>query len=273
MPSARPFLASVLLTVALLTAACSDDGREVALSEAPGSTVAPRRAPTTVEADATAAAPPVVEAATTTTPPSPTTTSTAPPAPAAPALLTAPRVVQEQPWVSFATTGGLTLHHPASRVERIGFHESNHDGAQDLVPSASAVQPVVLETRERGTGARTAADVVVEPGVEIRSPVTGTVIRGGGYILYCEHDDHYVVIEPDDHPGWEVKVLHMDSLHVGRGEHVTAGETVLASGPNVLPFESQVDEVRTTDPAWPHIHIEVVDPSIPDRPSPGGGCS
>ena len=57
---------------------------------------------------------------------------------------------------------------------------------------------------------------------------------------------------------------------MSKGERVTAGETVLAPGPTQLPFESQVDELRTVDPAWPHVHIEVVDPSIPDRPTPGG---
>jgi hypothetical protein len=60
---------------------------------------------------------------------------------------------------------------------------------------------------------------------------------------------------------------------VGRGDRVVAAETVLAPRPRQLPFESQVDELRTVDPAWPHVHIEVVDPSIPDIPSPGGGCS
>lgn len=141
-----------------------------------------------------------------------------------------------------------------------------------MIPVATTVSPLTLETRERGTGSHTAADIVADPAGEIRSPVTGTVIRGGSYVLYCDTHDHYVVIEPDARPGWEIKVLHMQNLRVRRGQRVTAGRTVLAPGPNQLPFESQVDEVRTTEPPWPHIHIEVVDPSIPDRPSPGGGC-
>ena len=204
---------------------------------------------------------PTTSTSTTTTLP-PTTTTTAP-----------VRVVSEQDWVPFATVGGIVLTHPSRRVERVGFHQSNHDGAQPLEPLDSAVAPVTLETRDRDTNPHGAADVVVDPAVEIRAPVTGTVIRGGGYILYCEHSDHYVVIEPDDHPGWEVKLLHIGALHVGRGERVVAGETVIASGPTQLPFESQVDELRTVEPAWPHVHIEVVDPTIPDRPTPGGGCS
>jgi hypothetical protein len=58
---------------------------------------------------------------------------------------------------------------------------------------------------------------------------------------------------------------------VRAGDHVAAGETVLARGPTPLPFESQVDEF-TAEPSWPHVHIEVVDPSIPNRPRGGGGC-
>jgi hypothetical protein len=66
-------------------------------------------------------------------------------------------------------------------------------------------------------------------------------------------------------------VLHMTGLRVRPGDRVVAGETVLADRAHKLPFESQVDEI-TAEPAWPHVHVEVVDPSIPDRPSPGGGC-
>jgi biotin carboxyl carrier protein len=172
-----------------------------------------------------------------------------------------------------AAVGGLTLVHPSSHVERIGFHESNHDGAQAMQPLASARFPFVMETRERGTAGTTAADIVVQPGTEIRAPVSGTVVRGGGYTLYCDYRDEYVVIAPDGQPTWEVKVLHIVGVQVRKGQHVEAGVTVLARHAHQLPFESQVDESRTLEPAWPHTHIEVVDPSIPDRPSPGGGCN
>jgi biotin carboxyl carrier protein len=237
-------------------------------------------------ADPTTTSSTLAPATTTTLPPAPVTTS-APPATAPPATVaavttssptTAPsaapaRSVADQGWgVPFAAVGGMSLVHPSSHVERIGFHESNHDGAQALQPLASAVSPSVMETRERGTGATTAADIVVQPGTEIRSPVTGTVLRGGGYTLYCDYRDEYVVIAPDGQPTWEVKVLHIVGVQVRKGQRVVAGETVLARHAHQLPFESQVDESRTVDPAWPHTHIEVVDPSIPDRPSPGGGC-
>ena len=206
---------------------------------------------------------------TSTTTTSTSTTTTLPPT----TTTTAPvRPVTEQDWLPMATVGDVTLHHVSRRVERVGFHQSNHDGAQAMEPLSTAAAAVVLEDRERDTVSTGAADVVVDPAVEIRAPVTGTVIRGGGYTLYCEYADEFVVIEPDARPGWEVKILHITGVQVSRGDRVVAGETVIARGPTQLPFESQVDELRTAEPAWPHAHIEVVDPTIPDRPTPGGGC-
>lgn len=204
----------------------------------------------------------VAEAAplSTTTIAPPTTTTTAPPRPA-----------HEPQWSPFATVGGIVLHHPSARVERVGFHQSNHEGARELEVLPTAASPVILEARERLTSPRSAADVVVDPAFGIRSPATGTVKRAGGYTLYCEHRDDFVVVAPDARPEWEVKVLHINGVQVRAGQRVVAGQTVLAPGPTRLPFASQVDD-HTTDPAWPHVHIEVVDPSIPNITSPGGGC-
>jgi hypothetical protein len=56
------------------------------------------------------------------------------------------------------------------------------------------------------------------------------------------------------------------------GARVVAGETVLAPRATQLPFESQVDELRTVDPAWPHVHIEVVDIANPRQAEPNSGC-
>lgn len=201
---------------------------------------------------------------TSTTGPSPTITTTTAPPPT--------RSVTDQAWTPFATVGGLVLTHPSARVERVGFHESNHEGAQPLVALPTAASPVALEARERGTASETAADVVVDPALEVRAPVSGRVKRAGTYVLYCKHSDDYVVIAPDGRPRWEVKILHIDGVRVRRGDRVEAGVTVLAPRATQLPFESQVDELRTIDPAWPHVHIEVVNPAIKNRPSPNSGC-
>lgn len=190
---------------------------------------------------------------------------------AKPSATLEPQVVTETRWRPFATVGGVTLVHPSARVERVAFHESNHDGARQLDVLPGAIAPVTLETRERGTGSRTAADIVSHPGLGLRAPVTGTVKRAGSYVLYCDFTDGFVVIEPDAHPGWEVKLLHVNTVRVRAGDRVVAGRTPLADRPSRLPFESQVDELSHAE-AWPHVHVEVVDPSIPDRPTPGGGC-
>ncbi|MFN2557015.1 MAG: hypothetical protein ABR592_09110 [Nitriliruptorales bacterium] len=198
-----------------------------------------------------------------------------PPAPeeASPEPDSAPsgRKVHSTRWSPFATVGGVTLLHPASLVERVGFHESGHDGARQMEVHPSATDPVTLESRGRGTGSRTAADVVVDPEVEIRAPVSGKVIRAGSYMLYCKYADEFAVIDPDGHRGWEVKVLHVEGMRLRPGERVRAGASVLATHARKLPFRSQIDDY-TAEPSWPHVHIEVIDPSIPDRRPPGGGC-
>ena len=209
---------------------------------------------------------------TTTTTTSTTTTSTTTTAQPRPVTTTVvrPRPVTEQAYTPFATAGGVVLRHPAARVERIVFHESNLDGAQQLETLPTAAPTVVLEGRTRDTTARGAADVIVDPDSEIRAPVTGTVRYAGTYVLYCKYSDDYLIIEPDDHPGWEVKMLHIDGVRVRPGARVQAGVTVVAPRATKLPFESQVEE-GSYRPAWPHVHIEIDDPSVPDRPT-GPGC-
>jgi hypothetical protein len=213
----------------------------------------------------------------TTVPPTTVPPTTAPPPPAPPPTeaptTTRPhpaRMVHEQAFVPYATVGPVTLHHPSDRVEAIGFHQSGHDGAQQQDALPGAARWFTMESRDRDTGPHGAADIVVEPDRQIRVPVTGTVIRAGTYTLYCDHVDQYAVIEPDTRPGWEVKVLHVEGLALSRGQRVEAGVSVLAARSRVLPFPSQVED-DTGLPPWPHVHVEVVDPSIPDRPT-GPGC-
>lgn len=250
-------LLALLLPLALV--AC---GRDDATLERSGGA-----APLTAD-EAVEPAPAPAEPATSAVP----TTLVVPTTDAPPTTAAIPRVLVDTGFAPFATVGDVVLVHPAAQVEVVGFHEANQDGARQMDPTAEAARPVQLESRERGTGSRTAADIVVPPDAEIRAPVTGTVKRAGSYVLYCDYQDDYAVIEPDARPGWEVKVLHIDGVQVQAGQRVEAGVTVLAPRPTQLPFESQVDEF-TASPSWPHPHIEVVDPSIPDRPSPGGGGS
>jgi hypothetical protein len=172
--------------------------------------------------------------------------------------------------VPFAFASDVTLHYPSSRVEHVGFHESNDEGAQQM-QALPGVDATTLEDRGRGTGSQTSADVVVDPESEIRAPVSGTVTSSGSYVLYCDKRDYFLNIEPDDHPGWKVRMLHMTGLNVSVGDVVVVGETIVAPHARQLPFSSQVDDIRTAEPAWPHIHMEIVDPSIPNVPNPGSG--
>ncbi len=182
-----------------------------------------------------------------------------------------PRVVDVRAPAPFATFGDVTLLAPSIAVEHIGFHQSTNDAARPLQPLESGIASSTLPSRNRDTASRGAADVAVNPLLPITSPVTGTVLRAGGYTLYCKYRDDFVVIEPDAHPGWQVKMLHISGVAVRAGDRVEAGVTELAPTAHLLPFSSQIDRL-TANPSWPHVHIEIIDPSIPDRPSTGGGC-
>ena len=256
--------------------------RAVPLEEVGQAPIAPiaTAEPTPTEASTSVASASAVEPTPTPTPrPTPTPTPNLSPPPVepeeqpgtyAPAADPQPRQAFVTGFQPFASVAGIVLHHPADVVERIGFHQSNHEGARDLDVLETAAAPLVLESRDRLSGERSAADVVVDPTGEIRSPVTGTVIRAGTYTLYCDLTDEYAVIAPDAQPSWEVKVLHVVGLRVASGDRVEAGVTPLADHAHVLPFASQVDE-WTAEPSWPHTHVEVVDPSIPNQPNPGSG--
>jgi hypothetical protein len=180
-----------------------------------------------------------------------------------------PRALTSTGWQPYASVGPVALHAPGELVEVIGYHESGHDGARRQEMAPGGPRSLVLPSRSRGTDAQSAADIVVDPSRPLRSPVTGTVVRAGDYRLYCRYPDQYVVIEPDARRGWEVKLLHFGGLQVAAGQRVEAGVTVVGGYARQLPFRSQVDD-HTASPHWPHVHVEVVDTAIPDRPS--GGC-
>jgi hypothetical protein len=171
-----------------------------------------------------------------------------------------------------AQVGAVVLVHPSHAVERVGFHQSADSGAQELTVLPTAVAPRDLGTRNRGTGPQTAADVVVEPGTTVYAPVSGTVVFAGPYKLYCAYDDDAVVINPDGHPGWQVTVLHLQGIVVAAGQRVESGTTPIAAQAHQLPLKSQIDRQSTVQPAWPHVHMEVDDPTITDQPSKGDSC-
>ena len=181
-------------------------------------------------------------------------------------------VVTNVGYVTLGQAGLTQLVVPAALVELVGFHEASHPGSQAINEAGTGLSTVVLASRGRGTPAQSAADIVVPPGEPLRAPVTGTVVAARQYVLYCEHQDKLVYIEPDGLPGWQVRLFHVQGDIPAVGTRVIAGETIIASGgANPLPFESQIDEF-TAEPSWAHAHLEVVDTSVPDDRPPGGGC-
>lgn len=169
----------------------------------------------------------------------------------------------------FLNAHGLTVNFPTARVEVIGFHQSTLMGAQHLEPLPGITNTVVLDDRARNTDRQGAADVESDPAGEVRAPVSGVVKSGGTYTLYCKYTDAFLVIAPDDHPGWEVKLLHITGLDVRTGERVVAGQTKVAEHPTRLPFASDVEDYSVA-PVWPHVHLEVDDPSVKNPPGVGG---
>ncbi len=166
--------------------------------------------------------------------------------------------------------GGITVAAPAMVIERAGFHQSSHPGALPMVAVDPApIRITTMASRNRGTDLRGAIDIAVEPSTTIVSPVSGTVARAGSYVLYCRYRDGYVVINPDGRPDLEVKILHVQGVAVRAGERVEVGDTIAANA-TTFPFRSQIDAL-TGEASWPHVHIEVVDPSIP-RNGSGGSC-
>jgi hypothetical protein len=184
---------------------------------------------------------------------------------------TSGRHVVEQDRVPFGVAGDVTLHYPSRRVERIGFHQSNDEGTRAIAPLPTGVPSTTMESRGRLSDPNSAADIVVDPASDIRAPVSGTVISTGSYDLYCGLLDFYVNIAPDQHPGWTVRIIHLTGLEVGPDERVEAGVTTIAPSARLLPFASQVDDLQSADPPWPHVHVEVSDPSIPNVDNPGSG--
>lgn len=235
--------------------------------------VPPTAVPATPEPTAAVAAPTAEPTAAPTTEPTPEPTIVPTPEPTAAAAPAAAsdRSVTEVGYRPLGRAASVGLSLPVALIEMIGFHEASHPGAQAINAAGTGVEMITLASRSRGTAERSAADIVVPPGEPVVAPATGTIVAANPYILYCQHDDRLVYIEPDGLPGWQVRVFHVVGEGPPVGTRVIAGVTPIATGARLLPFESQVDEF-TGEPSWPHVHVEVVDTTVPDTRPPGPGC-
>lgn len=169
-----------------------------------------------------------------------------------------------------AEVHGVELFSPSPKALAHGFHEGSTNSAE-LVPVGVAddnprgislpkkakdgVRYVVMPSRGRSAGATSAVDVAMDEGVEVKSPVSGTVVDVSTYALYGRTNDVMMRIRPASNPDVLVVLFHLVDPAVGAGDEVEAGATTVAAGARPLPFSSQVD--RWAGKAGPHVHIQV----------------
>lgn len=168
----------------------------------------------------------------------------------------------------FAVVDGLDLRLPGQRIVTIGYHEAREEHL-DLAPRGTAVANhglgptptssdaghdyVILPTRGREGSPTSAVDVVLPAGEDVLAPISGRVVSVAPYLLYDEHEDLQVQIVPDGRPDLVVTLYHVDQVRVRIGQHVTAGETVIAGTARVFDFVAQVEQ-------WgrgPHVDLRV----------------
>lgn len=196
--------------------------------------------------------------------------------PDAPVVVADPAAAARGP-VPMAVINGVELVIPAGQVELIGYHEASYDDALAMTPhgrlesndNSTKFSPVadevdgpaytILSSRGRRHGATSAVDVVLAPGVNVLSPVSGVVTEVRPYLLYGRHQDVRIEIQPDGAPDLRVVLIHVRGVDIQAGDVVAAGVTVLAEEANLFRFTSQVD--RYTEPnRFAHVHIEVKPP-------------
>lgn len=182
---------------------------------------------------------------------------------------TLPTVLPDGSPAVFAGLTNLQVRLPP-HVAMIGFHESaarsalplhpvgiprNNDNMTRLLsaPVSKGPEYVVMGTRNRRPGPTSAVDLAMPFNHPVVSPVSGTVVQVGSYLLYGRVPDNTIVISPDARPDLLMVVLHTNGVRVSEGQRVVAGETMLALTARLLPFRSQIDSYAGR---LPHVHIE-----------------
>lgn len=171
----------------------------------------------------------------------------------------------------FANVAGVEVVVPATDAKIVGFHEAAYPVALPMLPLGNPLvndnitkhaNPVptpgpnfvIMSTRGRPHAATSAVDIVPEHGERILAPVTGTVVTVRPYDLYGKYPDNRIEIVPDARPDLKLTILHVAGPQVVPGQHVHAGETVIAQQATHFPFDSHVDAYAGGKPA--HVHIE-----------------
>ncbi len=129
-----------------------------------------------------------------------------------------------------------------------------HPGVDHSHPGTAAY--FIEDTRWRGSYSTTACDVQSKAGTVVYAPVSGTVIAAESYLLYRKYPDMRVIIAPDGLPGYEIALLHMDSLSVSAGQRLTAGETPVGTVRDLVPYFHSGPNPYTREEGN-HVHVQI----------------
>ncbi|MGB4593421.1 MAG: hypothetical protein WBI63_06565 [Coriobacteriia bacterium] len=191
----------------------------------------------------------------------------------------------------------LRLPIDPSKITQVAFHQASGDKAfhmTALVPDADMVQAAKLKhaplstaasgSAETSSGASsiwngtvlrlwrsnrrgtpdTAIDVGTEPGTDVYSPVTGTVLQVRPYKLYNKHADYEIHIKPDGWADVDVVLIHVDDVSVVAGDRVLGGITRIAC---VRKMSDRVDLQLGgyTRNGGDHVHVQLNQVDVPGK--------
>ena len=126
----------------------------------------------------------------------------------------------------FAAYKSLQLRLPVavSDLTEVGFHQAAYTYA--LHTTTTLAEADNSDTRAAHTTGR---ETSTQPGSDVFSPVSGTVIKIKPYKLYGKHDDFEIHIQPKGWPAIDLVIIHVTDLSVAVGDEVVGGVTRIAA--------------------------------------------
>ena len=202
----------------------------------------------------------------------------------------------------FATYRTLQLHLPVPvhDVTEIAFHQASGPSALSMTSLLPDANPALADNK-RGTGRAasgqdtdaegpsalggqvirmwrtnrtgppdTAADVGARPGAPVIAPVSGTVVDVKPYLLYGEHEDIEILIQPTGWPEIDLVMIHVTDPTVVPGDIVVGGVTRIAS---VRLLSDRVTHQLSeyTSDGGDHVHFQLNHVAEPGATEPVGG--
>lgn len=201
------------------------------------------------------------------------------------------------PTPAFATYRSLNLRMPVDPcdVTVIAFHQASGDKAfhmESLTPDADMEAAAKVKAVATGASAETgdavqtiwqgevlrlwrsnrsgmpdtAADIGADPGSDVYSPVTGTVLQVRAYKLYDKYDDYEIHIKPDGWPEIDVVLIHVDDVSIAVGDRVVGGATRIAC---VRKMSDKIDIQLGgyTKNGGDHVHMQLNEAAVPGKPN------